>query len=135
MEIKDVFAIIQSKEDEYHRTIELSKKIAKLLATQEFKVVGKSIWEFNEVDNTIMHKFVLQNNSNKTVQMIIDSNNQLKYKLGNYVGHACEATTKKLLEDMKKCGMSPQVVSIKRDYEPNAQVMQMELPKNKKGNK
>ncbi len=76
IEIKDVFAIIQSKEDEYHRTMELSKKIAKLLTTQEFKVVGKSIWEFNEVDNTIVHKFVFQNNSNKTVQMIIDSNNK-----------------------------------------------------------
>ncbi len=130
--IKDIYAIIQSKENEVLRTLELSKKVNSLLKKQGFEIVGQSIWEYDEKTSDVIHKFSLKNTNNNTVQMIADSSGHLRYKLGNYIGHACETTTERLLEDLRNTGCDCKIISIKRDYE-NTKTMAKELPKEHKG--
>ncbi len=133
--IKDIFAVVQSKENEVIRTIELSKKILEMFKKQDFSIVGNSIWEYDEKTSDIIHKFALKNKSNNTVQMIVDSTGHLRYKLGNYPGHACEATTDKILKDLEAAGYTCNVIAIKRDYEEQPKTMAKELPQSVKGGK
>ncbi len=133
--IKDIFAVIQSKENEVIRTMELSKKILEMLKKQDFSIVGNSIWEYDEKTSDIIHKFALKNKANNTVQMIVDSTGHLRYKLGNYPGHACEATTERILKDLEAAGYTCNVISIKRDYEQQPKAMAKELPQTIKGGK
>ena len=48
----------------------------------------------------------MKNNRGNKIEIIIDGNLQMKYQLGNYVGHACEKTSEKIFESLKKQGYS-----------------------------
>ena len=129
--IKDNFAVIESKENEYLRLNEFMKKLIETLGKQGFKINSKSVYKFNENENTIECRFNMVNLNNNTVQFKLDSNNNFSYKLGNYVGHACEKTTEKLINDLKKLNIEIEVKNIKRDYEYNEREMEKEITYNK----
>lgn len=63
--------------------------------------------------------------------MVINSNGQLKYKLGNYIGHACEKMTNRLIEDLRKVNIKVNIINITRDFEYNENSKQKELAKEK----
>lgn len=117
-QLKDINAIIQSKEREYQDVMFLAKDVTSKLKDQGFQIDNKQkkIWQIDEQNNIVL-KMSLINNQNNSVQIIFNSNLQIKYKLGNYVGHACEKTTDKLLKDLETSGYTYSVVNIKRDYE------------------
>ena len=117
-QLKDVNAIIQSKEREYQDVMFLAKDVTSKLKDQGFQIDNKQkkIWQIDDQNNIVL-KMSLINNQNNSVQIIFNSNLQIKYKLGNYVGHACEKTTDKLLKDLETSGYKYSVLNIKRDYE------------------
>lgn len=132
-ELKDVNAIIQSKINESNRVKEFALKLTKLLGNQNFTIQKNSnSWSFDDNDNVVL-KMSMKNKNNNIVQMIITSNNEIKYKLGNYVGHACEKTTEKLINDLKSKGVIISNIVVKRDFE-RPQSMKMEI-KNEGGEK
>ena len=116
-QLKDVNSIIQSKQREYNDVLFLAKDVISKLKLQNFKIDNKQkkIWEI--IDNDIVLKLSLINDQNNVVQIIFNSNRQIKYKLGNYIGHACEKTTNKLLKDLETLGYTYSIINIKRDYE------------------
>ncbi|MDK2819758.1 MAG: hypothetical protein KFW07_02885, partial [Mycoplasmataceae bacterium] len=64
-------------------------------------------------------KLSFKNASNNNVLINFDSNGKIKYKLGNYIGHACEQTTDKLLTELTKMGYTYPKPLIRRDIDGN----------------
>lgn len=124
---KDINAIILSKENESNMVVNLAKKIIQLLKNQNFSKVGEAKWDYDLYNKNVVLKFSMKNEQNNIIQMIVDSSLHLKYKLGNYKGHACEKTTNKLIEDMKRIGMDVTHTVIKRDYEEENKCISREL--------
>lgn len=132
-QLKDVNAIIQTKEREYNNIMKLAKDTIFQLAKQGFQIDknSKTIWQIDDQNNIVL-KMGLINNQNNLVQIIFNSNLQIKYKLGNYIGHACEKTTEKLLKDLEQLGYTYSIIDIKRDYED---LKQMQASIDKERNK
>ncbi|MBN3534675.1 hypothetical protein [Mycoplasma procyoni] len=65
--------------------------------------------------------YVLKNQKGNEIKIQIDSNLDIKYKLGNYIGHACIETSDRLLSDLKNKGyfIDPNSIRIKRDIDAN----------------
>lgn len=102
-EISDIAPFIYSKNLEYESMKNYMKDVFSILNDLNFKKIGKV--SFNFSDRQIFEakcKFI--NGDNNTIVIHFNSNNEIKYKLGNYVGHACEKTTNLLLEKLKKKG-------------------------------
>ncbi len=141
-DIKDIYAVIQSKEDETIRTVELINKVIELLEKQNFKRAHDPKnknnywhkWIYDEENDKIVFKFRMINDSNNTVEMVVDSMGDLEYKLGNYIGHACEKTTEKLLKDLNEQGFITRE-QFRRDFETNDKVMRKQIDKSKDGGK
>lgn len=118
-DFKDANAIIQSKINEYGQVVQFTKKLVKILSNQNFKLIKSNYqWSIDEYTNIVL-KISMKNSSNNTIDMHIKSNNELSYKLGNYVGHACEKTTAKIIKDLEALGINHITTCIKRDYENN----------------
>ena len=131
--LKDVSAYLISKEAETQKVKKFSLDVAYSLKKQGFKLNSKikPIWKINDNDNITL-KLSFINSKNNTVSINFDSTMHMSYKLGNYVGHACEETTKNLLNDIVKSGYTYKIIDIKRDFE-QPRVMQQNL--NKEGEK
>ena len=116
--LKDMNAIIKSKEVEYQNVTRLAKDVINQLVKQNFMLDSAFKPQYNIDENqNIVLKLAMINSKKNSVKMIFDSTMHLKYKLGNYIGHACELTTKKLLDDLDSMNYKTNIVSIKRDYE------------------
>ena len=119
-ELSDIQPLIISKKQEYQRLVETRKDLNQKLKEMGFSI-DKSIGLKIETDSysNIVFKYSLKNASNNSVSMILNSDGQIKYKLGNYVGHMCNKTTEKLIEKLRNDGYSIKVTSIKRDVNNN----------------
>lgn len=68
-------------------------------------------------EQDLVSQLKFTNKQNNTVKIFFYSNGKIKYKLGNYVGHACENTSEKLFEDLKKNQYIIRDKRIKRDID------------------
>lgn len=128
-ELSDIGPLIISKKQEYQRLVQTRKDLNQKLKKMGFSI-DKSIGLKIETDSysNIVFKYSLKNASNNSVSMILNSDGQIKYKLGNYVGHMCNKTTEKLIEKLRNDGYNIKVTSIKRDVNNNRPlVMEREL--------
>ena len=119
-ELSDIQPLIISKKQEYQRLVQTRKDLNQKLKEMGFSI-DKSIGLKIETDSysNIVFKYSLKNASNNSVSMILNSDGQIKYKLGNYVGHMCNKTTEKLIEKLRNDGYNIKVTSIKRDVNNN----------------
>ena len=119
-ELSDIGPLIISKKQEYQRLVQTRKDLNQKLKEMGF-TIDKSIGLKIETDSysNIVFKYSLKNASNNSVSMILNSDGQIKYKLGNYVGHMCNKTTEKLSEKLRNDGYNIKVTSIKRDVNNN----------------
>ena len=119
-ELSDIQPLIISKKQEYQRLVQTRKDLNQKLKEMGFSI-DKSIGLKIETDSysNIVFKYSLKNASNNSVSMILNSDGQIKYKLGNYVGHMCNKTTEKLIEKLRNDGYDIKVTSIKRDVNNN----------------
>ena len=119
-ELSDIGPLIISKKQEYQRLVQTRKDLNQKLKEMGF-TIDKSIGLKIETDSysNIVFKYSLKNASNNSVSMILNSDGQIKYKLGNYVGHMCNKTTEKLIEKLRNDGYNIKVTSIKRDVNNN----------------
>lgn len=125
-EISDVIPLIESKCNEYKRFKILVNDFNNSLKEQGFKV-DKNIKGQMSVDDysNMVYKYRLINDNNNKVDIIINSEGKIRYKLGNYEGHMCNKTTEILFKKMKEQGYNLEVVSIKRDIH-NSKPLEME---------
>ena len=73
-------------------------------------------------------KYSMINPSRNSIDIIMNSDGKIKYKLGNYVGHMCNKTSEQLINILRKDGWSVAINSIKRDISNSRQlVMEREL--------
>ncbi|WP_033161412.1 hypothetical protein [[Mycoplasma] collis] len=101
-ELSDTIAYLDSKIIEIKKIDDLSKNILKSLNKIEgFKQYKKPSLKFDKNNFNIVKTFYLVNKNNNKVQINIKGNMEISYKLGNYIGHACEKTTKKLINDLE----------------------------------
>ena len=119
-ELSDIQPLIISKKQEYQRLVQTRKDLNQKLKEMGFSI-DKSIGLKIETDSysNIVFKYSLKNASNNSVSMILNSDGQIKYKLGNYVGHMCNKTTEKLIKKLRNDGYNIKVTSIKRDVNNN----------------
>ena len=59
---------------------------------------------YNEEEGIFSTVLLFKNPNNNTVAINFNSLGKLSYKLGNYVGHACEATSRSILQKLKQKG-------------------------------
>ncbi len=131
-QLKDVGAYLVSKEAEWKKVKRFSTDVVNSLKKQGFAINQKiqPIWKIDDNDNIVL-KISFINSKNNTVSINFDSTMHISYKLGNYIGHACEETTKKLLDDIIKIGYTYKIIDIKRDFE-QPKLMAQSLKKERK---
>lgn len=119
-DISDIIPLIESKQNEYKRFKMLINDFNNTLKEQDFKI-DKNIKPEISIDDysNMVYKYRLINNSNNKIDIIINSEGKIKYKLGNYQGHMCNKTTEELFKKMKKLGYCLDIITIKRDIHNN----------------
>ena len=119
-EMSDVFPLIQSKILEFERLNKTTKDLNNQLKELGFFLPANSKIEYSVDDySNYVIKYSLKNSNNNIIQLIINSEGNVKYKLGNYVGHMCNKTSEKFIEGLKKQGYYVHVISVKRDIDNN----------------
>ena len=104
-EVSDIPGFIATKNAEYNRMISLIKDVSSILKEVGFKFTGHAIkYLYNEEEGIFSTVLLFKNANNNTVAINFNSLGKLSYKLGNYVGHACEATSRSILEKLKQKG-------------------------------
>ncbi|MDE6472939.1 MAG: hypothetical protein K2K73_00795, partial [Ureaplasma sp.] len=119
-EMSDVFPLIQSKILEFERLNKTTKDLNNQLNELGFFLPANSKIEYSVDDySNYVIKYSLKNSNNNIIQLIINSEGNVKYKLGNYAGHMCNKTSEKFIEGLKKQGYYVHVISVKRDIDNN----------------
>ncbi|VEU59399.1 hypothetical protein [Mesomycoplasma neurolyticum] len=104
-EMADATAYVDSKIIEIDKINDLSKNVLTSLKKIEGFIQKKEpTLKFDKEKKHLVKTFYLINKNNNEVQINIKGNMQIFYKLGNYIGHACEKTTEKLLNDLQNLG-------------------------------
>lgn len=119
-EFADVLPLIESKIQEQNQLKFLKNEFDQKLSEVGFKLDKniKQIIELDEYSNIVI-KYVMVNSSNNRISIIMNSEGQIKYKLGNYKGHMCNKTTELLINKLKESGWTINITSIKRDIDNN----------------
>ena len=104
-EVSDIPGFIATKNAEFNRMTRLIKDVSSILKEVGFKFTNHAIkYLYNEQEDIFNTILLFKNNNNNTVAINFNSLGKLNYKLGNYVGHACEATSRSILEKLKQKG-------------------------------
>ena len=104
-EVSDIPGFIASKNAEFNRMIHLIKDVSTILKEVGFKFTGHAIkYLYNEQEGIFSTVLLFKNANNNTIGINFNSLGKISYKLGNYVGHACEATSRSILEKLKQKG-------------------------------
>lgn len=115
-EVSDIQPLISSKMQEFNNMKIMVDDVIKILAKLNFKLESKQEYSLSE-EQVFNLRINFKNASNNIVAINFDSNGKIKYKLGNYVGHACEKTTDKLLDEISKAGYVYLKPLIRRDID------------------
>ena len=104
-EVSDIAGFIATKNAEFNRMVNLIKDVSTILKEVGFKFTGHVIkYLYNEEEGIFSTVLLFKNANNNTVAINFNSLGKLSYKLGNYVGHACEATSRSILQKLKQKG-------------------------------
>ena len=104
-EVSDIPGFIASKNAEFNRMIRLIKDVSTILKEVGFKFTGHAIkYLYNQEEGIFNTTLLFKNANNNSVAINFNSLGKINYKLGNYVGHACEATTRSILAKLKQKG-------------------------------
>ena len=104
-EVSDIPGFIATKNAEFNRMIRLIKDVSTILKEVGFKFTCHAIKHlYNEEEGVFSTVLLFENANNNTVGINFNSLGKINYKLGNYVGHACEATSRSILEKLKQKG-------------------------------
>lgn len=101
-ELNDLFAIVESKDVELKKIDNLSKQLFSYLVNDLGFSLSKNTKTKICDDGSLRKTFRLRNNKNNLIDINIYGNLKISYKLGNYVGHACEKTTDKIINKLKE---------------------------------
>ena len=128
-EISDVLPLIESKKSENDRLVMMYKEFNKKLKEEGFTINKNKIKQLGVDSYSNMYiKYSMINPSRNSIDIIMNSDGKIKYKLGNYVGHMCNKTSEQLINKLRKDGWSVAINSIKRDISNSRQlVMEREL--------
>lgn len=118
-ELSDYWSYLQSIESdaiELNRLVRLFKEI---LEKEGFSIVPGS-YEYGLSNHlSFFTTFKLKHPTNGLINIFINSNGQIQYKIGDYENHVCESTTSKLINDLKLMGCKVHVDSVKRNIDNN----------------
>ena len=104
-EVSDIPGFIATKNAEFNRMVRLIKDMVSILKEVGFKFAGNTIkYLYNEEEGIFSTTLLFKNANNNSVAINFNSLGKINYKLGNYVGHACEATSRSILEKLKQKG-------------------------------
>jgi len=115
-EVSDIAPFISAKQDELRSLKIYFKDFSEALKNTGFKPIEKTAITFDD-EGIFKLKMKFKNEQNNTVQINFDSEGKIKYKLGNYVGHACEKTTDKILKELDNKGYTYATPKIRRDID------------------
>ena len=121
-EVSDIQPFIASKKIEFNNMKNFVNDVVKTLGKLNFKIQSRNNYEIND-EQVFNLKLVFKNSSNNNVIINFNSNGQIKYKLGNYIGHACEKTTDKLLSELTKMGYTYPKPLIRRDIDNSKPIL------------
>lgn len=119
-EKSDVIPLIESKIIENDKIKTYFNDFNEMLKNEGFKPdreFGLKI-DVDEYSN-IVYKYVMINSSNNKIQIILNSNGQIRYKLGNYIGHMCNKTSESIIKKLREEGYNVTINDIKRDIDNN----------------
>lgn len=115
-EVSDIAGFIASKNDEFNKMLHLIKDVSSILKEVGFKFTNHEIkycYDKKEgIFNTILN---FKNQNNNSIAIEFNSLGKISYKLGNYIGHACEATSASILKKLKEKGYEYSVPQITRN--------------------
>ncbi|MBQ5492540.1 MAG: hypothetical protein IIT78_01530 [Mycoplasmataceae bacterium] len=104
-EVSDIAGFIATKNAEFNRMVQLIKDVSAILKEVNFKFAGNNIkYLYNEEEGVFSTVLLFKNSNNNTIAINFNSLGKLSYKLGNYIGHACEQTSRSILEKLKQKG-------------------------------
>lgn len=130
-ELNDCYAFINSKKYEESKIDNFAESFFTLLEKNEgFKLIKDITIKTLDDDGIIRKKYKLKNSKNNVIDIIIDGNLQIKYQLGNYVGHACEKTSDKIFDSINKLKYRIVHKTISRNIS-NAKPLTMKMALNK----
>ena len=115
-EVSDIPAFISAKQDDLKSLKIYVKDFSEALKKTGFKSIEKPLITFDE-EGIFKLKMNFKNQEKNTVQIYFDSEGKIKYKLGNYIGHACEKTTDKILKELDNKGYTYSQPKIRRDID------------------
>ncbi|MBR4486727.1 hypothetical protein IKS57_05290 [bacterium] len=134
-ELSDIPGFIATKNAEFNRMSRLIKDLSNILKEVGFKFTNHVIqYIYNEEERVFSTTLLFKNSNNNTVAINFNSLGKLNYKLGNYIGHACEDTSRSILEKLKQKGYECSTPIITRDIS-NAKPLQKSLNTFKERNK
>lgn len=115
-EISDIQPFIASKIVEFNNMKIMVNDVVNILRKLNFKLDSKNSYKLDE-EQVFNLKLIFKNSANNSIAINFNSNGQIKYKLGNYIGHACEQTTDKLLNELTKMNYTYPKPLIRRDVD------------------
>ena len=115
-EVSDINPYLEYKKQEYDLVVFNAKNVSKSLLKLDFSKTGNTEWKMND-DQVMSVTLSFVNKSNNTVKIKFDGDGNMNYKLGNYIGHACEKTTELLEKDLYSQGYVYLNKQIKRDID------------------
>lgn len=115
-EISDVPSYLEHKKEDYENAKKITKDFMETIKEIGFAKTSKLTIRMNE-EQDIYIQSSFKNKNNNEVKVNIYSSGEIKYKLGNYVGHACEKTTDKILKKLNDKGYQILNQRITRDID------------------
>lgn len=112
-ELSDLAPFIESKSNEIDYVKSIVETISNSFRTEKF--LAKEItWDLDE-NQVVEVKLKMANVVGNNVIIKINADGVIRYKLGNYIGHACEKTSDRLWSDLTKNGYVITDKKIKRE--------------------
>lgn len=124
-EMNDAYAYVKAKKVEIENIFDLKNSIFNEIKKLNF-IVDEN-YKANIDDRGLMClTYKMRNQFGNTIEIMFRGDGSFSYKLGNYVGHACEKTTDKLLNYLESSGFKIAHKTITRNID-NAKPLYKEM--------
>lgn len=115
-EMVDAYAYIKAKKIEIENIFNLKNNVFNELKKLNFIIDDK--YKVNiDTMGLMCLTYKMRNAFNNTIEIIFRGDGSFSYKLGNYIGHACEKTTDKLLNYLEAAGFKIKHKTITRNID------------------
>lgn len=104
-EMTDAYAYVKAKKVEIENIFNLKNSV--FIELKKLNFIIDDNYKTNIDDRgLICITYKMRNSLANTIEIMFRGDGSFSYKLGNYVGHACEKTTEKLLNYLKSSGFN-----------------------------